>query len=127
MKHLYVAASLIEAAGLAEIGVSLFVNTMPADVHQGVMLRDPLHGAELDEGMDGFVHHQFQIIVRDADPEAAWNTTKAVAAALKVSDLTADGIYILKMFPLSMPASYPKMDSDELETSVRMRVAFALL
>lgn len=127
MKHLYVAAELIQAAGLGEIGVDLYVNTMPSDVHKGVMLRDPLMGAELNEELDGFVIHEFQVIVRDNDPEAGWHLARSVGQALTQERLISDKVYILKMAPLSMPATYPKMDSDELETSLRMRCAFAML
>lgn len=126
MKHLYQAALMIEALGLAESGTDLFVGTMPNDVHKGVMLLDPLFGAELDPGMGNFVVHQFQVIVRHPHPEEAWQLAKAISDGITVDDLTADGIYILKMYPLALPATYPKMDSDELETSVRMRVAFSL-
>lgn len=126
MKHLYVAADLIETAGLAEIGTDLFVNSMPADVHSGVMLRDPLNGADLDEGMGDYVKHEFQVIVRNPDPEAAWQLAKAIGEVLRVDSHSSTDVFILKMAPLSLPVSYPKMDSDEMETSLRMRVAFAL-
>lgn len=126
MKYLYVAANLIEAANLGENGVDLFVGTLPADVHKGVNLRDPLIGAELDAGMDNFVEHQFQVIVRDSDPQAAWDRAKAISDTLNVSNVAGDGVHIRKMYPLQLPVTYPKAESDELETSVRIRVWFAL-
>lgn len=126
MKHLYYAAEKIQSDGLGEIGVDLFVGTMPADVKRCAMLRDPLYGAQIDEEMEGFAKHQFQIIVRDMDPLAAWERAKALGDALKVDSVTGDGIVIRKMYALDLPATYPKMDSDELETSINMRVWFVL-
>jgi len=126
MKHLYEAATLIQSAGIAEIGTDLFVGTMPHDVRRGISLIDPLFGADLDEGLDGFVVHQFQIVVRDIDPAAAWAKAKAASDVLRVEQYQGSGITITHMYPLTLPATYPAMDSDELETSVRMRVAFKL-
>lgn len=126
MKHLYYAAEKIQADGLGEIGVDLYVGTMPADVKRCAMLRDPLMGAAIDEEMEGFTKHQFQIIVRDIDPAAAWDRAKALGDALKVENVTGNGVVIRKMHPLTLPATYPQMDSDEMETSINMRVWFAL-
>jgi hypothetical protein len=127
MRHLYCAADIIQSNALAEKGVDLFVATIPPDVHRGVMLRDPLIGAELDKGMDGYTHHEFQIIVRDKDPEISWSRALTISRALDVQNYTGHGAFIRFMYPLSLPANYPRMDSDELETSVRMRVCFVLL
>lgn len=126
MKHLYYAAELIEAAGLGEVGVDLYVGTIPADVHTGVMLRDPLVGAKLDEGMDGFVRIEFQVIVRDNDPAAAYTKAQAIGEVLKVDRVERPEIYILKMRPANLPVTYPKGDADEIETSIRISAAFAL-
>lgn len=127
MNHLYAAANIIQASALAEIGVSLFVGTMPSDIKRGVMLKEPLYGANLDPALGTFVQHQFQVIVRDDDTRAAWDLCFAIGESLKVDNHTDDGVEILKMYPLTLPAVYPKMDSDELETSLRMRIAFALV
>jgi hypothetical protein len=127
MKHLYYAAELIEAAGLGEAGVDLYVGTIPADVHEGVMLRDPLTGAKFDEGMDNFVRLEFQVIVRSADPEAAYNKALAIAKVLTVDRVERPDIFVLKLRPCTLPVAYPKGDADEIETSFRVSAAFALL
>lgn len=126
MKHLYAAASLIETAGLGEIGVNIFVGTTPADAHVAIELRDPLYGADLDPAMDGFTKHEFQIIVRHSDPAAAWELARSASLALSVASHQGEGVFIRHMYPLQLPATYPKMDSDEMETSVRVRCWFAL-
>jgi hypothetical protein len=127
MKHLYYAAELIEAASLGTAGEDLYVGTIPADVHEGVMLRDPLTGAELDEGMGGFTKLEFQVVIRSADPQAAYEKALAISNVLKVDRVNRPGIFILKMRPCTLPVSYPKGDADEIETSVRIMAAFSLL
>lgn len=127
MKHLYYAAELIEAAELGETGVDLFVGTIPADVHEGVMLRDPLVGAPLDPGLDGFTQLEFQVVVRSADPGAAYEKARAISNVLKAYQVSRPDLFILKMAPCTLPVTYPKGDADELETSVRILCAFKLL
>jgi hypothetical protein len=126
MKHLYAAAKLLESFGEGEIGVSIFVNAMPHDIPIGIMLRDPLHGAEIDGGQPDFFGHEFQIIVNDGDPERAYDIAKRASEVLKVRDLQADGVFIREMYPLTLPAPYPRMDNDKIETLVRMRVWFSI-
>lgn len=126
MKHLYYAAELIEAAGLGTRGEDIFVGTIPADVKEGVMLRDPLTGATIDEGMGGMVSLEFQVVIRSVDPLAAYNKGLAISDALKVNYATGDGVYIRRMRACSMPVSYPKGDADDIETSLRIFCAFAL-
>lgn len=127
MKHLYYAAELIEAASLGERGVDVFVGTIPADVHEGVMLRDPLAGAALDPGLDGFTQLEFSVVVRSIDPAAAYDKALAISNVLKAADVKRPEIFILRMAPCSLPVTYPKGDADQLETSVRILCAFKLL
>lgn len=127
MKHLYYAASLIQAAGLGTEGVDLFIGTIPADVTEGVMLRDPLSGAMIDEAMKGFTNVEFQVVVRSVDPDAAFDKALAISAVLRKNYVNAPGVYIRRMRACTLPSQYPKGDADEIETSVRIFCAFALL
>jgi hypothetical protein len=124
MKHLKIAAGLIEEAGLAEIGVSLFVGTIPHDVAKGVMLKDPLYGATVDEGMHGFYDHEFTVIVRDPDPSAGYQLARQISDVLNIRRREIDELFILRMNPSALPVTYPKGDADDVETSVRIHVAF---
>jgi hypothetical protein len=124
MKHLYIAAALIENAGLGQTGTDLFIGTIPEDVHVGIMLKDPLYGAEIDDGMEGFFDHEFQVIVRHPRSEEGYALARAVSKALNVRRQTIDNLYILRMSPQTLPVTYPKGDADKVETSVRIQVAF---
>jgi hypothetical protein len=127
MKHLYYAAGLIQAAGLGTEGKDLFVGTIPADAKRAVMLRDPLVGAPIDDAMKGFTSLEFQVVIRDPDPDAAYAKGLAISKVLKVSYVEQPDIYIRSMRATTLPISYPRGDADEIETSLRVFVAFALL
>jgi hypothetical protein len=127
MKHLYVAASLIEAAGLGVAGTDLFVGTMPHDVMEGIMLKDPLYGAEVDDGMRGVYTHWFQLIVRSADPLEGYERARAAAKAIYTKRKAIDGLYIVSMAASALPVTYPKGDADATETSVRISLTYGEL
>ncbi len=125
MKHLKAAAKLIEQANLATIGVDLYIGTIPADVIKGVMLRDMLDGIPIDEGMDRTYTDQFQVIVRDPNPEVGYNRAQEIGQALKVAGVQVDDVLFIRMFPLNLPVSFPRGDGDGVESSVRIRFLFA--
>lgn len=127
MKHLFYIAGLIEAAGLGEAGVDLYVGTTPADVVKGLMLVDPLTGHELDEGMRGFVSGEFQMIVRDPDPEDGWARALAISRAISLNNVGDQTVAITWIRPVTLPITYPRGDADTVETSVRFRIGFKLL
>lgn len=126
MKHLMFIAELIEGAGLGAAGVDLFVGTMPADVSRGVMLLDPLTGHEIDEGLRGFFPTQIQMIVRDPDPLEGYARADALSKALTVTNVENDEVAIAWCRPTTLPVTYPRGDADDVETSVRFRLGFAL-
>lgn len=126
MKHLYEAARILEDQGIGEIGVSLFVGRMPEGVFSGIALKDPLYGAEIDEGQDGFFEHEFLVISTNKDPEIGYDAALQASEVLKVENYQGDGIFLRKVYPLALPSQYPMMDSDLVETAVRMRVWFSL-
>lgn len=126
MKHLFYLASLIDAEGIATSGVDLYVNTLPADITAGVMLRDPLMGHEIDEGLRGFFSSEFQMIVRDADIDAGHARAEKIAQALTVANVGNAEVWISWCRPMTLPISYPRSDGDDIEISIRFRLGFGL-
>lgn len=117
-------ADLIQDAGLATVGTDLFINTIPAEVPAGIMLREPFTGAAVDDGMAGFFNTEFQVIVRGPDPEAAYRRCEDISTALRVNRLTIDNIEISWMKPKTLPIMYPKGNADDTETSCRISVGY---
>ncbi|MGE8141852.1 phage tail terminator protein [Novosphingobium sp. NPDC080210] len=126
MKHLLAMAEIIQAAGIATIGQDLFIGTIPADVVQGVMLRDPLLGAEIDDGMKDFYSIEVSVIVRDPNVGAGYARAEALLAALTKTNWENADIQAAWMRPTSLPVSYPRGDADTLETAFRVRVGFGV-
>lgn len=124
MKNLIAAATLIEQAGLAVQGVSLFINTLPADCTQGVMLRNPLTGIEIDEGHKGFFSAEFQVIVRDPRPETGYARALAIADVLKIAAQVVGDVTVSWMTPCHLPVQYARGDADDIETAFDVRVGF---
>lgn len=127
MKHIYAAVKLIEEAGLGVQGRDLFIGTMPSDVVSGIMLRLPITGDRIDEGMVDFYNTSFVLIVRDADAGAGYDRARSLSKVLTVDRLIDGDVYILKMNPETLPVSYPRGSADDVETSVSIHVAFGEL
>lgn len=119
-------AEQIETAGIAEIGVDLYIGSIPADVGKGIMLIDPLTGYDFDDGLGGFVSGSFQAIVRDPDPIAAFDRAMAISSALRLERVGNNDVTIVWCRPMSLPTTYPRGDADDIETSVRFRIGYAL-
>lgn len=130
MMNLFMAiGEILETAGVGALGVDLFIGTMPAEVKSAAMLREPLNGARIDDGLRGFYPTEFQVIVRDPDPLAGYNRCLAISQALRVYRTTdaANGVYIAWMRPQTLPISYPKGTSDDIEVSCRVDVGYGNL
>lgn len=126
MKHLLAMAQIIQTAGIAISGQDLFIGTIPPDVATGVMLRDPLLGAEIDEGLKDFFSLEVSVIVRDPDVAAGYARAEALQQVLTLNDWSNSEIQVSWMRPTSLPVSYPRGDADTLETAFRVRVGFGL-
>lgn len=126
MKHLLAMASIIEAANLATAGEDLFIGTIPADVNSGVMLRDPLNGAEIDDGMKDFFSLEVSVIVRDPDVQRGYERAEALQEALTQNDWENDEIHVTWLKPCHLPVSYPRGDADLMETAFKVRIGFGI-
>lgn len=126
MKHLYAMAEIIQAAGIASVGTDLFIGTIPADVVSGVMLRDPLMGAEIDEGMKDFYALEVSVIVRDPSVAEGYARAELLQTALNLGRWENDDILVSWMKPCHLPVSYPRGDADVLETAFKVRIGFGV-
>lgn len=129
MNLLMAVSDLIQAAGLGALGSDVFIGTIPAEVKGGVMLREPLNGAIIDDGLQGFFNTEFQVIVRDPDPLVGYNRCLAIQQALRVYRMTSadHGVEISWMRPLTLPISYPRGAADDIEVSCRIAVGYGNL
>lgn len=124
MKVLLLAAQMIEEAGLGEQGVDLYIQTLPPDVQHGTMLKLPLAPTDVDDGTEGFYTFDFQVIVRDVDPEAGYNRCDAISKALRLARYRTSDLTISWMRRKTLPTSYPRGDADDIESSCRITVGY---
>jgi hypothetical protein len=126
MRHLEFALRLIAQAGLGTPGRDLYIGAIPNDVKNAVMIRGPIAGTQIDEGMANYYDSYFTVVVRDPNPDEGYSKAEAIATVLKVDRVEDENIFVLKMNPSSLPVSYPKGVSDEVETSMRVHIAWGI-
>lgn len=125
MKHLTDIATLIENAGLGTKAKDVFIGTLPGGLNSGVMIRPPLTGTKIDEGLRGFHEAEVMIIVRDPSPAAGYDKALQLQTALAKHNVTIGETYFGWMRPTELPVSYPRGDGDEVETAFDLQIGFA--
>lgn len=119
-----VAAQLLQDNQLGVPGTSLFINFVPDEVQQCVLVLDSLEPAIRDENLPGYMKKDFQVIVRDTSYNSALTIAKKAIDALNLHRVTVNGIYVIRMRASHDPIVFPVPDSDIVEVSVNMRAIF---
>jgi len=125
MKHLMVLADLLASENLAEIGVDIFINTIPADTVKGIMLRGPLIGDAIDQEQLPVRDTRFQVIVRDPSDKAGYDRSLEIAEAITMHHKWVDDVYFIQLVPMTDPVSYRRSEGGTVETSTQFKVVFA--
>lgn len=116
--------------GIGTIGVDIFVDFMPANCEQGVLLRLPLQGVEIDSELPGYFNSRLQAIVRAPNFTAGETISAAVMSALTMEERTvlnddADqpSILVNQMLPEHKPVSFPRSESGGIEWSMNFTIS----
>lgn len=123
-------AKVLQDAGIGTIGTDIFVHAMPAEVKQGVMLRNPLAGTKVDANLPDYYRTTLQAIVRDTGHAAGDVKAKTVAAALKMFNrkfFDDGGGLVMKVnhiFPEQLPIVYPHTPSNSIEWSLNFVTSY---
>jgi hypothetical protein len=124
-------AQVIQDAGIGTIGEDIYVHNMPADVTRGIMLRNPLAGTNIDNGLPGYFRDRLQAIVRatsHADGDVlAKQVTKALKMERKRLFLDTDGKLLLQinyLLPAQLPIVYPWTPANVLEWSINFITSY---
>lgn len=118
-------------SGLVVPGMSLFRNSMEADVTVGVMIRTPLTGINIDPFIEGWHKAELQVITRHTDPVEGSKLANAVCKALIVespefypaSDERGPA-HVNVFYPLTLPIQYPRLEGNGLEFSQHFKAVF---
>lgn len=107
------------------MGKSLFINMIPADAPQGVLLRTSLSGTRINYELPGFYRASFKIIARSGGYEVGEALITKAIEALTLGHGEQVGGYVYRYCrPVAHPAAYPLSKGNLIEFSTDFDVAF---
>ena len=119
-------ANLLEAAALGVKGDTLFLDMMPAEAEQAILLRNPLTGTKINHELPGFFQTEFQVIVRS--PAGLYDNGEAliekVVAALTLSFTQVEDHRFNYCRPRTEPVAFPLSKGNLLEFNVMFDCCF---
>lgn len=101
-------ASYLEQRRLGIQGKTIFVNEMPLEVEQGILLRDRYSGTPIDHELPGYRMTGFRLAVRSRDfkkgEALAWKVCETLT--LNGGDVEMPGMVVKMMLPIYEPRPY---------------------
>ena len=127
-------ALILEEARLGTRGGDIFIHSMPAECLQGILIKPPLSGVEIDNYLPGYFNSTMQIIVRAQKQLIGEDLiTKAVAALRHDQSITYNehpsGVFAMRinhMLPKNLPIRFPRSDGNGIEWSVNFMTSYVL-
>jgi len=123
-------AEYAQSVGAGTIGQDLFAYNMPETPNIGILLRQPLVGAEIDYELPGYRKSKFQVVVRckATQIEQGRATIDDFVAKITLMQETALTGYTIKfMRPRHDPIVYPISEGANLEFSVNFDVVYVIV
>lgn len=116
-------AKYLQTNGIATIGEDLFVYHMPPQAKNGILVRTPLYGVQKDLELPGYYHTKIQVIVRaNRFPTGRARMSSIISTLEHHGDrvISYDGVThtVKRMLSLTLPVSYPRAESGDIEFSV---------
>lgn len=120
--NLHQIAEHLELSGVGVRAKTIFTNMIPINVNNGILLRNPLVGTKIDYELIGYIHSEFQIIVRASGYDSGEALMKKAFQALTLSQRTLGNLHIQECYPMFEPVVYPLSDGNLLEFSTDFRI-----
>lgn len=117
---------ILESAGVAQTGDSLFINFMPTD-RMGILLRDPFGGTKIDHELPGYRATSFMLVVRHSEYTTAETLMKDAVTALTMEGKVAGGMKINYMRPRTEPLVYQPSPANNVEMITNIDCSYVLL
>lgn len=117
-------AEKLEADGLGVMAETIFINMIPVEAPQGILLRNNLRGTEIDYELPGYHKTDFQVIVRAPNYPAGDALIVEVCNALTLVEQQLGPLYLKFMRPKTKPVVFPLSAGNLLEFSVEFSVAY---
>lgn len=113
--------NLLETLGVGKKGSTLFVNMLPAEAKQAILVRSPLAGTPINYELPGYFKAQFSVIIRTpaADYEAGSALMKRVTSALSIDNLQVENQFFNYVRQRTQPVTFPLSKGNLLEISAQ--------
>lgn len=127
-------ASLLVAANLGTAGESIFIGSMPSDCTEGIMLRNPLSGIDIEHELPGFYKSDPQVVVRSQRFDTGESKAAAVIKALSITQTrkvlgpnSKPSMTINYVRARHLPIMYPRSDGNGREWSINFSACYVIL
>lgn len=113
--NLEMIADKLQDDGVGRQGVTLFINSMPAECVVGVLLRPPYIGTPIDYELPGYRKTKFNAAVRGRTYSEALALSQRVMESLTFSDVEMTGVSVKYVRPMAEPVSFPTSEGASIE------------
>lgn len=108
----------LEKVKIGTMGKTLYVNMLPIDVSNAVLLRNSLNGTEIDYELPGYFRTQFQAIVRAPSYPAGEALMAKLTTQLTFAEKVVGEYHFNYCRPRTEPVVFPLSEGNLLEFSV---------
>lgn len=127
---LTIAAQRLADLNVGQLGSTIFINSMPADTTQGVLLRDLDQGSLINHYLPGYIDTTFRVAARSSDYLSGLQLAWSALQALTIKGELAIGPGLVKqMLPMNEPRAYQRSVGGlwEFEVDVSIQYVRALV
>lgn len=111
---------------LVVMGRDVFVNAMPAQVEEGVLLLPPYGGTPINHYIPGYYESNFRLIVRSPDYSRAFSLAQRCSGALdKNHPIVMGDIRVTRCMPTNLPRPYRPSAGGYVEMEVDFDIWYA--
>lgn len=120
------AERLEDALGLKQ-GTTLFINMMPTNVDEGVVIKVGFSGTQIDGEITSLRKGRFQVAVRSLTYANAKTLAEEVSAALTMTNVVLPGMEVKSIRPLTEPIPYQPSVGGYVEFSVSYQAIYGIV
>ncbi|MPQ56301.1 minor capsid protein [Duganella sp. FT27W] len=119
-------AAILSSAKLGIEGETLFVDMMPADAGNAVLLRNPLTGTKINHELPGYFKTEFQVIVRATlgGYGEGLALMEQVVEAFTMEETAVANMHFNYCRPRTTPVVFPLSEGNILEFNVMFDCCF---
>jgi hypothetical protein len=118
-------ATRLQTLAVGTLASTIFINMMPMEQPDAVLLRNKLQGTEIDYELPGFFRTKFQLVARGKTYQLADALIAKAITALTFAETQMTGSYFVRYSrPLTMPVSFPLSNGNLIEFACDMEICF---